>query len=214
MSLTFLSHFEFFGLCALSLGLNSLIGLEREYKHKPAGLKTHVLIGVGATALTYLSSHFSPTSDPTRIAAQIVSGIGFIGAGTILQSQRSIQGLTTAATLWVSASIGMLVGALFIWPAVIVTATLFPFLVFSKKVTGSPFMRQNFSITVDISKLNVLPNIEQMIYSFDLMVDSKQLVRNQQKIRLEMSYSTNALTQHLFLKRLMSLHGIGEVLKI
>ena len=108
---------------ALATFLGGAIGWEREASGKPAGLRTNILICVGATLLTDLSVGFAELTapavgapdvvraDPARIAAQIVSGIGFLGAGTIMQARGSVSGLTTAATLWVVAAIGMSVGA-------------------------------------------------------------------------------------------------------
>lgn len=106
------------GRLLLALALGAAVGLERELSGKPAGLRTNILICLGAALLTELSlvaaTNFAPhgliRSDPARIAAQIVSGIGFIGAGTILVSRGNVLGLTTAATLWVVAAIGMAVG--------------------------------------------------------------------------------------------------------
>lgn len=102
----------------LAAVLGGLVGLEREASGKPAGFRTNLLICVGAALLTDLSvtvaSMADPAetnADPARIAAQIVSGIGFLGAGTIIQARGSVIGLTTAATLWVVAAIGMSVGA-------------------------------------------------------------------------------------------------------
>ena len=90
-----------------------LIGIERERKEKPAGLKTLTLICVGAAIFT-LASRFlaDDRSDVTRITAQIIPGIGFLGAGAILRSRGSIVGLTTAATIWVVAAIGMMIGGM------------------------------------------------------------------------------------------------------
>ena len=96
------------------------IGLEREIAGKPAGLRTNILICVGAALFTHLSLHIAqigftpdgrPYGDTTRIAAQIVSGIGFLGAGAILHSHGAVVGLTTAATIWVVAAVGAAVGA-------------------------------------------------------------------------------------------------------
>lgn len=106
------------GRLLLALLLGAAVGLERELSGKPAGFRTNILICVGAALLTELSltvaagmvEHELVRADPGRIAAQIVSGIGFIGAGTILVSRGSVHGLTTAATLWVVAAIGMTVG--------------------------------------------------------------------------------------------------------
>ena len=92
--------------------LGGAVGLERELKGKPAGLRTTILITMGATLFTVLSYKIgSGTGDPGRIAAQVLTGIGFIGAGTILHMRGAVTGLTSAATIWVVAAIGMSVGA-------------------------------------------------------------------------------------------------------
>jgi putative Mg2+ transporter-C (MgtC) family protein len=97
---------------ALAAGLGAAIGLEREYRRKPAGLRTNILIALGSAVFTILSiqlGHDGGMSD--RIAAQVVTGIGFLGGGAILRSGTSIHGMTTAATIWVNAAIGMAAGA-------------------------------------------------------------------------------------------------------
>jgi putative Mg2+ transporter-C (MgtC) family protein len=100
----------------LAVVLGGAIGLEREIKAKPAGLRTNILICVGAALLSDVSIRIGlvggqRVGDPARIAAQIVSGIGFIGAGTIMQGGGTITGLTSAATIWVVAAIGIAIGA-------------------------------------------------------------------------------------------------------
>jgi putative Mg2+ transporter-C (MgtC) family protein len=108
--------------------LGGLIGLERELHDRPAGLRTHVLVCVGAALITLISSRlaldFPGRTDPTRIAAQIVSGIGFLGAGAILRAGFSIHGLTTAASIWTTAGIGIAVGAAPRYGELAVIATL------------------------------------------------------------------------------------------
>ena len=111
----------------LAAALGGMIGLEREHSGKPAGFRTNMLICLGAALLTEISFYVAsmasaPGADPARIAAQIVSGIGFLGAGSILHSRGSVTGLTTAATLWVVAAIGMAVGARAYLAAVVVTS--------------------------------------------------------------------------------------------
>jgi putative Mg2+ transporter-C (MgtC) family protein len=93
--------------------LGAAIGFEREMHRQPAGFRTHSLVALGSALFTIISAYGFAGSivDPTRIAAQIVSGIGFIGAGTILQHRGNIRGLTTAASLWAVAAIGMAAGA-------------------------------------------------------------------------------------------------------
>ena len=96
---------------ALSLALGALIGFEREYHRRAAGFRTHSLVAMGSALFTVVSAYGFEDADPTRIAAQIVSGIGFIGAGTILHYRGSVRGLTTAASLWAVAAVGMATGA-------------------------------------------------------------------------------------------------------
>jgi putative Mg2+ transporter-C (MgtC) family protein len=97
----------------LGLVLGAIIGFEREFHRQPAGFRTHSLVALGSALFTIVSGFAfdGPGADPTRIAAQIVSGIGFIGAGTILQYRGNIRGLTTAASLWSVAAVGMAAGA-------------------------------------------------------------------------------------------------------
>ena len=92
--------------------LGGLIGVEREFRSKVAGTRTHLLVALGAALMFIVSRYgFDGQSDPARVAAQIVSGIGFIGAGAIMVQRHAVRGLTTAAGIWVSAGIGMAVAA-------------------------------------------------------------------------------------------------------
>jgi putative Mg2+ transporter-C (MgtC) family protein len=109
----------------LGFVLSGIVGLEREVSLKPAGLRTHVLVGLGSTLLTVLSTDAFPGSDPSRIAASIIVGIGFLGAGTILKTEEKVIGLTTAATLWIVASIGVATGAGFYVLAIVTTILAF-----------------------------------------------------------------------------------------
>ena len=94
----------------LAAFLGGIIGLERELKHRPAGLRTNMFICFGAAMFTLLSTQLAGGNETTRIAAQIIPGIGFIGAGSILHARGLVNGLTTASTLFVVASVGMAVG--------------------------------------------------------------------------------------------------------
>lgn len=115
--------------CGVAALCGGIIGIERELKNKPAGFRTNILICLGSSI--YMAAGFlihDKTADPTRIAAQVVTGIGFIGAGCIIQSGGQVQGLTTAATIWVVAAIGIVAGAgyplLALTAAVMVVITL------------------------------------------------------------------------------------------
>lgn len=122
-----MSVYEIIFKLALACILGALIGLERESLNRPAGLRTYTLVCVGSTLAMivsidiYLQYYQTVNADPGRIAAQVVSGIGFLGAGTIMREGASVRGLTTAAGLWVVACIGLAVGAGLYIPAVVTT---------------------------------------------------------------------------------------------
>ena len=136
--------------------LGGVIGIERELREREAGFRTHILVSVGAALFTLVSAYawtdftFSNASgvtfDPTRIAAQIVTGIGFIGAGAIIRHGLTVRGLTTAATLWMVAAIGMACGAGFYWAAVIATGIglvgLGPLRLVSRQLRDRPHRRE------------------------------------------------------------------------
>lgn len=127
-------HFAILGKMFLALLLGSIIGLERELKHKPVGIKTCAIIAITTCVLTIVSiqaaEHYAQVSenirtDPMRLAAQVISGIGFLGAGVILHKKNdAISGLTTAAIIWAAAGIGIATGAGFIFDAFIATAMI------------------------------------------------------------------------------------------
>jgi putative Mg2+ transporter-C (MgtC) family protein len=96
----------------VALVIGALVGIEREYRGHPAGVRTMAMVSVGSCLFTAAGFFFLPghTTDPTRIAAQVVTGVGFLGAGAIFRSDDGVKGLTTAATVWVVAALGMTVG--------------------------------------------------------------------------------------------------------
>ena len=146
----------------LAMFIGGLIGWERESTHRPAGLRTHMLVAVGSCAIMQLGS-FNATHigaefnvDPSRLGAQVISGIGFLGAGTIIKEGTTIKGLTTAASLWVVACLGLAVGSgayaisIIGFVAVILTLT-----VFEHASTFIPFGKyRRFSINLQCQHLN------------------------------------------------------------
>jgi len=125
-------------ICAFVLG--AVIGLEREKKGRSAGLRTHILVCMGSCLIMLVSLYMyelfknKTTLDPARIAAGVVTGIGFLGAGTIIRSQEGIRGLTTAASIWISSAIGLAVGCGFYEVAFFSTFLSFLTLAFLKKI--------------------------------------------------------------------------------
>jgi putative Mg2+ transporter-C (MgtC) family protein len=143
--------------------LGGAVGLERELRDREAGFRTHMLVSIGSALFTIVSAYAFRDflveggavvrADPTRIAAQIVTGIGFLGAGAIIRQGLSIRGLTTAATLWVTAAIGMAVGAGYYGGAVITTAvvliSLWPLRILAHRAT-SRFRIQTSTLVVQL----------------------------------------------------------------
>jgi putative Mg2+ transporter-C (MgtC) family protein len=149
----------------VAAALTGAIGLERELRDRAAGLRTHMLVGVGSALFTIVSAYgwsdfqFSTAEgvvfDPTRIAAQIVTGIGFLGAGAIIRQGLSVRGLTTAAGLWVVAAIGMAVGAGYYSAALIATGIVLvglgPFRWVERAPGLARFRRAGRSLEVDLT---------------------------------------------------------------
>ncbi len=139
----------------LAMVFGGIIGLEREIGNRPAGFRTHTLVCMGS-AVVMMTSEFLITNytsnppDPARLGAQVISGIGFLGAGTILKDGSRVRGLTTAASLWVVACIGLAIGVGFYWGAL--AATLFSYitLVVLKKFENLVPGLRDFEITLEI----------------------------------------------------------------
>lgn len=168
----------------LAAVLGGAIGLEREVSSKPAGLRTNLLICVGAALLTELSifvarvaDPMTTTADPARIAAQIVSGIGFLGAGTIIQARGSVVGLTTAATLWVVAAIGMAVGAQAYVEAVGTTLLVIIALILLGRVEGHLIrQRAEHEIRVSVEPTSeLLRTVEERLSDAGLRVEAIEI---------------------------------------
>lgn len=135
-----LSHYQILARLLLATILGGFIGFERESRGRAAGFRTHILVCLGST-LFMMTSMFIfeiykglPNVDPSRIAAQVVTGIGFLGAGTILRSGATVKGLTTAASLWAVAGIGLAVGCGFYFASLATTILVFITLVIFSKM--------------------------------------------------------------------------------
>ena len=140
----------------LAAVLGGLIGIEREIRDKPAGLRTNILICVGSTLFMSLSTQVAQLlgGDPTRIAAQIISGIGFLGAGAVLHSHGFVLGLTTAATIWVVAGVGMALGSGMYLVAAFATAMSLVTLYFLSFIEDKIQGRRSYSYALVVTDLN------------------------------------------------------------
>ncbi len=133
------NYFEMFLKLFLAGILGGLIGYERQSSHRPAGLRTHILVCIGSALVMVTSEyifetyrHITTTMDPARLGAQVISGIGFLGAGTILRDGSTIKGLTTAAGLWAVSCIGIAIGAGFYFGGIAAAVLVYLTLLLSK----------------------------------------------------------------------------------
>src|SRR5262245_22862819 len=141
----------------LAAFLGGIIGIEREIRDKPAGLRTNILICVGSTLFMSISTKVAEMlgGDPTRIAAQIISGIGFLGAGAVLHSHGFVLGLTTAATIWVVAGVGMALGSGLYLVAVFTTGMSLITLYFLSFIEDKIQGRKSYSYSLVVTDLNL-----------------------------------------------------------
>ncbi|WP_377887121.1 MgtC/SapB family protein [Alkalihalobacillus sp. R86527] len=155
--------------------LSGVIGSEREFKRHPAGFRTHILVGVGACLMMLLSlfgfedyneTHANINFDPSRIPSYVISGIGFLGAGTILANGWTVRGLTTAASIWVVAGIGLVVGVGMLYEAVFTTLIVVLSLVFLSKIEKLYMSKSqhwiNLFVEEGLSLKSVIEKIEEM----------------------------------------------------
>ncbi len=151
--------------------LGGIIGLERQLRHKPAGLRTNIFICFGAAMFTILSKQLAGTeADSARIAAQIIPGIGFIGAGSILHERGSVTGLTTASTLFVVASVGMAVGGGLYITAIFATFLILIVLAVLGRLEG------RFSLKTAIHSVEVTgANVEGMLREVNRILEQEKL---------------------------------------
>lgn len=203
--------------------LGALIGLDRERQNQPAGLRTHIILVTGAALAMTLSINMSmqframaPNGDPSRLAAQVLSGIGFLGAGAILRYGTSIKGLTTATSLWTMAVVGLAVGAGYIWVAVGTTVFLLSALTILNRLEKSKLsvnVVRDLWISCDFN-----PEIESKLHKIlterTLNYTITRMERNVNKNRLRITImiklkKTENLTP--LIEQLVLVNGVGGI---
>ncbi|WP_306349773.1 MgtC/SapB family protein [Flavobacterium sp. '19STA2R22 D10 B1'] len=168
-----LTIYEFAIRLALAFALGLAIGIERQWRQKSAGLRTNTLVSVGSATFILLSVSVSgATGDPSRVAAQIVSGIGFLGAGVIMKDGLSVQGLNTAATIWCSAAVGSLVGI-----GLFAEASMTAFCVIIAHVALRPLGAQ-------LNKISFSPKNENASTLYRIIINCKDNVENHIRVLL------------------------------
>ncbi|HNU22637.1 magnesium transporter MgtC [Mesotoga sp. Brook.08.YT.4.2.5.1] len=200
--------------CALVAG--AMIGVTRERIYKPAGLRTHSLICVGAAFITVLSTTVFVTAehgDPGRVAAQIVSGIGFLGAGTILKKGFSVKGLTTAATLWVTAAVGMGFGSGEYLLSTVVTVFAIMIVLFLKRIelfTGGRNLPRILIVASNTEEMS--RRISEWFKDNGLTVESMEVEDDEENLTLLIEISkSDAIKIKNLMVGLSRLRGIRSV---
>lgn len=200
----------------LSAVLGGLVGLEREISHKEAGLRTNILIAVGSTLLTILSlkmAENSAVADPARLTAQIVTGIGFIGAGAIIQARFAVHGLTTAATIWTVAAIGIGVGSgyylisFLVAVFVVVVLGALKYISFILDKQKKPFV---YIIKTE-DKAGIFIEIKKVIRELGIKYINANLIKAKEGFEVDLLLSTSDNKNKEFIEKVMQLKGVEEI---
>ncbi len=223
--LNILNSFWFQSLLRITLGfvLAGVIGLERSSWNKPAGFRTHSLVGVSAVLIMlcgeYMSSEYD--IDPSRIPAQLLSGIGFIGAGTILRDGFNVKGLTTAAGLLAVTCIGLSIGAGFYLGGIFATLIVYLVLSYSYKISDRLDHFNILELQINISKNSneVLAQIENIFNDFN--VDIKHIKRpkkdeiesNSEIINIVGQYAKKGFKKNELLRSISTLENVNEIME-
>ncbi len=209
-----LSNTIFAGICGAA------IGIQRERKGKHAGYRTMVLICMGSSLFTFASKVVPDIagfpSDPARIAAQIVTGIGFVGAGTIIQARGNIVGLTSAAVIWLVGAIGMLIGFGFPLASLLITLVVLIFLITSYKVENIILGKCHFSaLEVTFKDSGTLKKtVSSILASNDFDISKYKLESKGKELVLKIIYCDAHLQHHKFLTEIYELQNIKEIRNI
>jgi putative Mg2+ transporter-C (MgtC) family protein len=194
--------------------LGGVIGLERELKHRAAGLRTNMFICFGAAMFTVLSMELGNVNDATRIASQIIPGIGFIGAGSILRGRSGVTGLTTAATIFVVASIGMACGGGMYLLAIFATGLLYLALsvlgALERKFNLKPLL-MNYSVVTDKSPQEVVAAVNRVLTDQDKELSGMRLSKVNGKERIEFSVGATRSEQAELLRCFRESPGLANI---
>lgn len=206
----------------LAFACGAAIGIERELSDKPAGLRTNMLICVGSTLITMVSLHVALTyashqvniADPGRIAAQIVSGIGFIGAGTIIQARGAVHGLTTAATIWVMAGIGLAIGSGAYGAAIATTVVLLAILVALRRVEWRLLERRKHFVHFRVTARReggVLHQLNELAARHGISLEDLDLSRRGDRMEAEFALTCSTETRDALVEGLLEHEAVEDV---
>lgn len=206
---------------ALAIGCGAAVGLERELSDKPAGLRTTMLICIGSTLITMVSLHiaiaFSEAQivigDPGRIAGEMISGIGFLGAGAIIQARGSVHGLTTAATIWFMAGIGLAIGSgAYAWALVTTFLVLVILYVLGRLETRMKRPRRFVQFKVESRRdPRLLDELNQLAESAGLSLDDFKLARHDEGMEMEFALTCTREARDELIGRMLEIDGVRDV---
>jgi putative Mg2+ transporter-C (MgtC) family protein len=201
----------------LAIALGGIIGLEREASQKPAGLRTHILISVSAAMMMILSQLVLAGKEPAggdmlRVAAAVITGMGFIGAGTIIQSQGMVHGLTTASTLWTVAGLGLVVGSGYYLVAILFAVLVIATLVLFRRVEETHLKKALYHYHLKIKDSpDILVNLRKLIFHLGLKLAELNLKKERNVSIVSLSFSSSEEKERQFNQ---SLFDMGEILEI
>lgn len=205
----------------LALVLGGLVGYERENLHRPAGFRTHILVCVGA-ALVMITSEFifnkysgHTNADPARLGAQVISGIGFLGAGTIMKEGVTVKGLTTAASLWTVSCVGIAVGIGFYLGAIVTTIIIYVTLISLKRMQlqiSDKKFKKMYCIYMDYipGKIN---DAKDIFKRYDLSIRDVEFISDIEQntiAKFTIETGTN-IDKQIFVDEVLSINGVRKV---
>lgn len=221
MILLDITYLEMIKRLLLAILLSGLIGLERESINKPAGFRTHILVCIGATIVMIVSikmyqvNQYNAELDPTRLGAQVISGIGFLGAGTIIREGTSVKGLTTAASLWTIGCIGLAVGAGFYMISILATFFILVTLLFFSKLENYYTSKKNLQyITITaVNQPGQLGRIGDLLGSMNIMIKNIEVNQSSdEKIMFDFTLkSPSSVDQEELIRNMLKVEGILSV---
>ena len=204
----------------IALLIGGAVGLEREFRGKPAGMRTNMLICIGSCLIMIISIEIARgaarTADPGRIAAQVVTGIGFLGAGTIMRSRFHVVGLTTAATIWALSAIGLAIGAgyllLSVFVAFLITGTLVIIGVIEEKLATK---RSHHLMQVTFERREgALGEIAAGFEHLRIDREAIEVIRNGEVWRTTFEYAASNERHQALMERLQAINGIKSVVEL
>jgi len=194
----------------LAILIGGLIGLEREYRDKAAGFRTIIFICLGSTLITMVSIKLGGSDDPVRIAANIVVGVGFLGAGVILRGRERIMGLTTAATIWISAGLGMAIGGgEYILAGIVLLGVLIVLLIFPRITKGVDRLRDHrvYEIVMPLDEV-AITEVDGLLLGSGMQVKLESQAKNGERLTRRYEVFGRPTRHHELIEKLLSNHSV------